>query len=183
MKRETNDLEYLIMVTSHSEWDMWWGDNTAVSMQWVLLPNVNVKGSHWSIPSGTRERGNRFRTAKLRKSRLPFLFSSPGWCCTKKPTLECHESRSELYSPDRSNLSSMYHRNKSMGSRRKKRTVRRRKKRKRERKGKRKKKKKRKRWGRNRFIASLDDPLLFFEIESYEKNYDFVWMPITVDAL
>lgn len=59
--------------------------------------------------------GTYSRHSRTEKACLPFLFSSPG-CCTKKPTPECHEPRFELYSPDRSNLSSMYHRNKSMGS-------------------------------------------------------------------
>lgn len=62
------------------------------------------------------------------KERARLSLSSPlltrrttGWWCTKKPTLECHKSRSKLYSPDRSNLSGMYHRSKSTGSKKEKR--------------------------------------------------------------
>lgn len=87
----------------------------------LLLLNVNTKGSHWSFLSGTRcpEQGNIFQTQSNWESTstLPLFFAG---CCTKKPTLECHESRFKPYSPDRSNLSSMYHRNKSMGSKKEK---------------------------------------------------------------
>lgn len=56
---------------------------------------------------------------------LGLLCRSTGWRCTKKPTLECHESRCELYSPDLSNLSGMYHRNKSTTSKKEERESRR----------------------------------------------------------
>lgn len=115
----------------------------------ILMPRGPIDPSH-------RERGNRFQTtAELRKHAYPssLLCRTTGWCCTKKPTLECHESRSELYSPDRSNLSGVYPRNKSMASKKEKgRATRREEERERE---KRRERKKRERKRRNRFIASL----------------------------
>lgn len=63
------------------EWDTWWGDNAAVSMQRVLLLNVNTKEPHWSLLSvtrcpeneGTDSRHNRTERA-ARASPFPPLF-------------------------------------------------------------------------------------------------------------
>lgn len=63
------------------EWDTWWGDNAAVSMQRVLLLNVNTKEPHWSLLSVKRcpkNEGTDSRHSRTERARapLPFLPSS-----------------------------------------------------------------------------------------------------------
>lgn len=56
------------------EWDTWWGDNAAVSMQRVLLLNVNIKGPHWSLLSRTRcpeNEGTDSRHSQTERARAP----------------------------------------------------------------------------------------------------------------
>lgn len=109
---------------------MWWGDNTAVSMQRVLLLNVNTKGVSPVDPfrrGALRQRKEEQRIPDTEPRKRALL---PSFVPRKRRNVVMHEeagsgmpreSRSAVYRPDRSDLSGMYQRSKLMGSKKERR--------------------------------------------------------------
>lgn len=86
------------------------------------------RGPHWSLLSRTRWNegtDSRHNRIERERARFPFLLFSyslnNGVVMHEEADSGMHKSRSKLYSPDRSNLSGMYHRSKSTGSKKEKR--------------------------------------------------------------
>jgi len=148
----------------------WWtdkGDNTPVCYEYcysMLMPRDSI--DPFRQKRAVQEWENRFHTQPNRESTptLPLFFAGQRGDVARRSRL-WNATSSDPSRTDRSNLSSVYHRNKTM---RKKNTVRyEEKKRKREKEEWERKKKKE----RNCFIASMDDGLLwFFGFNSYAKK-------------
>ncbi|KAG7202668.1 hypothetical protein KM043_009842 [Ampulex compressa] len=64
-------------------------------MQQILLLNVNAGFPLIPVPVYARERRTDSRYETRRRTTFSPSTGRPGWC-TKKPTLECYESRSAV---------------------------------------------------------------------------------------